>query len=221
MAIGDSAWLRSAFLREAGLQDANEMDDTAELYPRLSVSQQEVQQAIASRYPECLYPAPFALTPSGDHKTFTFGTDTDGNAIVPLGWVQISPSKTAFTGDRFVGWEANVDFIDEGASIRIVSDRSYSGTLWCRAVLTPPDITSGVAPVLNPILARQLIAIYAARDYALEGNENARLANAMQAKIDRKFPELMLALRRRYRGGGAMIDPARWYLSAPDLGTTS
>jgi len=39
----------------------------------------------------------------------------------------------------------------------------------------------------------------------------------MQAMWTEKFNVWMLTYRRRYRGGGALLDPALWYLYAPDI----
>ena len=220
MPVWTSPDLLAAFKREVGLNDANEYDDTTDLYPRLARAQVQLIEAIASRYPNPLYSAPFALTPSADRTTFSFGTDAQGQPILPLGWVQISPNARAFIGDEFVGWVEGTDFLDEGTQIRVTANRTFTGTLYCRAVLTPPDIAAAVDPVIQPVSARALIAVLAARDFAGEGAAQPSLVAAMQAKWNDPltgFPALMLTYRRRYRGGGALLEPRLWYRGSPDL----
>lgn len=219
MADWDSADLLDRFMDEAGIAAANEFTD-AQLYRRLSTAQGKVIREIAARYPKCLYAAPAALTAAGDRKTFSFGTDPNDPTrnIVPMGWVQVSPRLSAFTGDDAYLWTEGVDFLDEGDRIRLPGDRSYSGTLYGRWVPTPPTLTDAVQPILRPAEARDLIVLRATEDFATEGNTEPGLADRMRMKWDREFPIWMLALRRRFRGGGALGDPAQWYLTSPDLG---
>lgn len=222
MPTWDGPAVLKALKLEMGLNDANEYDDTTDLYPRASHAQVKLVERIATVFPNALYPAPFAMTRAGDGKTYSYGTDSSGNAIVSLGSVQIAPTLAAFSGDTFVGWQEGRDFYDEGDHIRIVSNRTYSGTLYVRAVLTPPDITAAVAPVVNPASARALIGVLGAWLFALEGNQNPQLAQAMKVKWDDRdtgFPALMLTLKSRFRGGGAGFDPGRWWFGSPDLGT--
>jgi hypothetical protein len=214
MPLWDGAQLVKQFKLEAGLQDASEMDDSVDICPMLSIAQVKVLNRISAIYPNALYSPPFQLIASADRTTFSFGTDSAGNPIVAKGWVQISPRATAFSGDSFAGWVEGQDFLDEGDKIRVVSNRTYSGTLYCRAVLTPPDITLLVPPVLNPPDARQLIVVQAVKDFAGQGEQNAKVAARMQAKWNEDFPALMLTMRKRFRGGGGMVDSARWYLTA-------
>lgn len=219
MTTWDSADLLRRFKREAGLPDSNEENDTTDLYPILSTAQSEVIREIGVRYPACLYnqQGPTALTASADRKTFTFGNDGNGNPILPLGWVQISPRLTAFSGDDAYLWREGLDFLDEGTRIRLPSDRAYSGTLYGRWIPTPPNITSLVNPVLQPADARDLILIKGVESWAGEGNVRPDLVAAMERKWTKQFPVWMLTFRRRFRGGGALRDPALWYLYAPDL----
>ena len=222
MPVWDGPALVTAFENEAGLEDAHELDVDTDIYPRLSQAQVKLVERIAGIYPDALYSAPFTLTPSVDRKTFSFGNDAQGNPNIGLGWVQIAPNQSAFSGDTFVGWVKDRDFLDEGDKIRIMSNRSWPGTLYCRAVLTPPDITALQPPVINPASARELIAVLAVQRWALEGNQNPRLAQAMASKWtdrDYGFPALMLEYKKRWQGGGAGWDPARWYFAAPDLGS--
>lgn len=218
----DGPFMVARFLAEAGIATANELDTNADIYPRLSTALRHVIRVSASRFANPFYQAPTTLTPSADRKTFSFGLDRDGvSNMTPMGWVQIAPFANAFSGDYFAGWIEGRDFISEGDHIRIPSNRSWSGTLYGRWVPTPPAITAAVAPVLLPIDARELAVIQAVLDWAQEGDQAPDVADRMAGKWKAKWPEYMLMWRRQYRGGGAILDPARWYFAAPDLGSGS
>lgn len=224
MPLWDSVWLVTRFTAEANLPAANELDTTNDLYPRLSMAQQAVIREAASIFPNPFYSqAPTQLTPSSDRKTFSFGLNPNNSAynVTPMGWVQIAPNQNAFSGDTFTGWIEGQDFLNEGDHIRLPSNRSWAGTLWGRWVPTPPDITASVQPILLPIEARCLIVWRTVEEWAEEGNQWPELAAVMAQKQAKHFPRYMLAWRRAYRGGGALIDPSRWWFAASDLGTGS
>lgn len=223
MTTGDygSADCLRRFKNEAGLADANELDDAADLYPLLADAQEEVIRELAARgdVVKALYQAPTTLTAATDRKTFTFGVDPNNpleNAM-PLGWVQISTRLSAFSGDTFIGWREGYDFIAEGNRIRLTSDRSYSGTLYARWVPTPPRLTSAVAPILRPAQARELIVYKAIIAFGRQGAVRPDLVAAAQANWAQKFPIWCLTYRKQYKGGGALNDPSLWYLHG-DLG---
>jgi hypothetical protein len=219
----DAGYCVNRFKAEAGLQDANELDEEDDICPALSRGQSTVFQLIAQRYPKALYQAPKAMIPSADGTTFRYGDDQNGNAIVAMGYVQIAPRLSAFSGDRaFVGWREDIDFLDEGDRIRIPSGRSYAGPLYARFVPTPPviSIDTQTDPILKPADARELIVIQAVKEWAGEGNQRPDLVQGMKTKWADKFPSWMLTFRTRFRNGGALYDPARWYFAAPDLGNT-
>jgi hypothetical protein len=224
MADWDGPYCVTRFIKEAGLEDANELDADTDIYPALSRAQELFIARACQIVPDAFYTsAPFLLTPSADRKTFSFGNDPQGNPNVGMGWVQIAPNANAFSGnDTFVGWVKDRDFYDEGSQIRIGSNRSYSGNLYCRAVLTPPTITALQPPVIDPAIHRRLVVILAVQDWASEGNQFPSLAKTMQGKFDDRdtgFPAAMMTYKKRWRQGGAGWDPARWYFATPDLGS--
>lgn len=212
-----SAFLLKDFKNKAGIQDASEYDDDDDLYPRLSTAQRKVISRIAAIFPNALYSAPTTMTRAVDGKTYTYGTDGNGNALVPAGNVQIATTLSAFSGDYFVGWVEGRDFYDEGDRIRVVSNRSGPATLYWRGVPTAPDITTLVAPILNPALVRELISRQAVIDWGEEGGLLPAVVTAQENGWKRDFPIVMLTYRKRFKGGGGLIEPARWYLYAPDL----
>lgn len=216
--VWGSADLLRRFKRAAGLAAANEEDDAVDLYPILSSAQNEVVRMIASRFTNAMYhlSKPVTLVPSADRTTFSFGEDAQGNPIVPMGWVQISPNIKAFANNSLF-WVDGLDFLDEGVQIRMPNGRAYTGTLYARFVPTPPDISPASPPVLQPADAREMIVQRALIAWAAEGHVRPDLVALAEARWPRAFAEWMLMYRRRFRGGGGLLDPSRWYYGNPDL----
>lgn len=223
MADWDGPFMVARFLAEAGIATANELSVVNDIYPRLSTAQRTVLRMSASRYTNPFYRAPTTLTRAADGKTYTFGADPADPTrnMVPMGWVQIAPYQNAFSGDYFTGWIEGRDFISEGDRIRMPSNRAFGGTLYGRWVDTPANISASVGPSILPIDVAELTVIKAVEDWAQEGDQAPDVTARMTAKFKAKWPEYMLMWRRQYRGGGALLDPARWYFSVPDLGTGS
>lgn len=215
----------AVFRNEAGIPDTGAEFTAANICDRLARAQEKVLAALASRYANAFYQAPTALTTADGGKTFTFGTDAQGQPIVPMGWVQIAPNLSAFTDNLyFTGWVQGRDYLDEGKLIRIPSNRAYGGTLYARFVPYPPDInnasTPKVDPILNPPHARNLIVLRAVSEWAAEGGQKPTLAATAWGKYKNEFVEAMTMYKTRYQTGGGLLDPARWYFATPDLGTT-
>lgn len=224
MADWDSADCLKRLKDAVGLEDASEFDDVADLYPLLADGQEEVVREVAARYPDAFYQAPTLMTASGDRKTFSYG-QVNGQDVMPMGWVQIAPRLSAFTGMFFTGWVNGVEFLDEGTKIRIPSDRTYSGNLYFRGVMRPARITAAVGPSLLPLeIGVPLLVNRAMRKFGLLGNQRPDLVKVAdeewgypKTQTPGLFATAMLTYKRRFRGGGGMIDPAQWYLQSPDL----
>jgi hypothetical protein len=226
MADWDSADCLRRFKDKAGLEDATELDDNIDIYPLIADGQEEAIREVAARYPFALYSAPQLMVPSGDRKTFKY-PQVNGQDSMPMGWVQIAPRLTAFSGDLlFTGWVNGVEFMDEGVQIRIPGDRSYSGDLYFRGVMRPARVTAAVGISLLPLeIGVDLSINRAVRKWAMHGNQAPQLRQLMDEEWGMPkapgagiFATAMLTYKRRFRGGGGMIDPAQWYLQSPDLG---
>lgn len=148
-----------------------------------------------------LYGAPAALSTSDGGFTFTFGTDSNGYALFPMGKVGIYPSLNAIPGSP---WSDGLDYLNEGTRIRIPNNRSYSGTLYWRGITPPADISAGVQPSLFPEMARELITITAVKNFGQAGNLNPDLADQMREAYARAFPRWMLVYRTQFRNGGGL-----------------
>ena len=221
MADWDSTDLALRFVQAAGLETANDLDATTELYPLLADAQEEVVRIIAGIAPDALMEGPVLMTAASVRKTFKYAT-VNGNNVHAMGRVQISPRLTSFVSNRdFVGWDEDVHFINEGDRIRIPGDRTYSGDLYARYIPRPVRITSAVGPSLRPVESNVLTVNRAVKRWALQGNQAPKIAAAMDLEwlgADRRglWPTWALTFKRTHRGGGG-LDPALWWLSSPDL----
>lgn len=223
-AIGDYGRvdLLRRFKDLAGLADGSEIDDDDDIYPLLSDAQLIVTRELAARCCKSLYGAPSLMSTADSGATYTFGASPIDatKKLLPLGWVQISPRLNDFTGDYFTGWQEGVDYLGESDRIRIPANRRYAGTLYARFVPTPPPITAAVDPILRPPEIGELTVIKAVELFAEQGDVSPKLAERMERKWAKSFPIWCHTLKKQFRGGGAMVDPARWYLNV-NLGSGS
>jgi hypothetical protein len=201
VATFDSAWCLAEFDRLAGRPDADEITDATK-YARLAQAQLEVIHDIAAIAPTSLYRTggPTATTTSGG-VVHTFGTDGNGHAVAPLGYVWIGRSTATYPdADLLEG----VDYLNEGTQIRMVNERVESSLYW-NGIPTPADIASGTEPSLRPAPARILIVLKAVKNFAEEGNQNPGLADTMANRYAQEFARWMLVLRTQYRNGGGLV----------------
>lgn len=209
------------FKNEAGLADASEIDDTNDIYPLLSDGQLITNRELALRAAKAFYQAPVAMSSTDGGFTFYFGVSpVDATKkLLPLGWVQISPTLSSFTGDSFAGWQEGRDYVNEGVRIRIPGNRSYAGTLYARFVPTPPPITAAVDPILLPPEVNALTVYKAVELWAGQGDVKPSLVARMEAKWAKEWPSWCSTFKRMHPGNGSSYDPARWYLyTGGDMG---
>jgi hypothetical protein len=202
MAAWDSADLLARFNRYAGRPSSDEISDATK-YARLAEAQSDVIHEIAAIYPYCLYRSagPATLTTS-DNKVYTFGNDGNSVAMGPVGHVKIFRNLADYPDCALV---EGVDYLNEGTQIRIPNNRT-EGTLYWHGIPIPIDIASGgsAEPALRPAPSRVLIVIRAVWNFALEGNRDAALAEAMERKWYREFPKWMLVFKTQFSQGGAL-----------------
>lgn len=188
----------------------------ASKYERLTDAQSQIVTDIAGIFPSCLYPTTTyasipTLTTADSGKTFTFGTDSNGFAITPMGKAMIFSSLNDIPSNP---WREGIDYIAlGGTAIQIPNNNSYTGTLYWRGI-TPPGVlsdTSTTQPVLFPEGARQLIAYRAAINFLLEANRNPELAATYIGIYGRPlgtnpglFAAQMLEWKTQWRGGGVL-----------------
>ena len=206
MPLWDSPYLLDQFNRYAGRPDADAITPATK-YTYLSEGQQKVVAEIATRAPEALVQPPTAMSTTDGGKTWQFGIDVNGFPLFPFGKcgiyrrLQDVPDWPLAEG---------YDYLNEGSQIRIPYNRTYNGTLFFRGVILPPAISATSQPVLLPEPARELITIYAVKNFAQAGNLQADLAAQMAEQWSREFVRWMLVYRTQFRSGGGMAPLTSW-----------
>lgn len=205
-----SAYLLAMFNRLTGRPSADAITPASK-YERLTEAQTAIVTDIAGIFPECLYPTTTPALSTTDSKTFTFGTDSNGFAIAPMGKAAIFrslrdvPSRPMVPGRDFTPLG--------GTSVQIPNDGTYTGPLYWRGI-TPPGVLSDTPttqPVLYPEGARALIAYRAAIAFLTEGGRNLELAAQYAVTYGRPlapnagiFATWMLEWETQWRGGGVL-----------------
>jgi hypothetical protein len=200
-----SANLLTRFNQLSGRPASNDSMSDADKYQRLSDAQQYVIAQAASRAPDAFYPkAAYGSYPTlttSDNQVFTFGTDVNGNPLMPIGKVSIYPSLASIPD---WAWVEGLDYLNEGTQIRIPNNRTWTSTLWYRGIQPVVDITSTNQPALIPVNFRMLIVYEAVRQLSEEGQRNDALADRMLAKYREMFAEYCLVLKTQFSDGGAL-----------------
>jgi len=201
MAKWDGPYMLGAFNRHAGRPASDQIADETK-YVWLSEAQNEVVADIAARMPEVLYtPSAIPMTTTDGGRTFSYGTDADGNPIFPMGKTRIFTQLTAVPE---AAWVPGFDYLDLGWRIEIPNNRTYAGPLYWRGIAPPPDITATSPPVIMPPPARELITFTAVKNFGQAGNINPDLAALATELWSRSFPRWMLTFKTQYASGGVL-----------------
>lgn len=198
MATFDAAWCLAELNFACTRPATDEITDVTK-YRYLSVGQRNVIADIASRAPWVLYGAPTALV-TADNKVFTFGTDTNGYAVFPIGKVKLYTSLSSVADNPL---REGYDYLQEGNQVRIPNNGTYSSTLYWRGITPPVDIDATHQPVLMPPDARQLIVLDAARRFQRDQGRRDD-ANSLLTDYALAFAKYMLVYKTQYRSGGAL-----------------
>lgn len=201
-----ATYLLDALKRFVGRSMPADSITDASYYRRLSEAQSGIVADTAAICPHVFYPTVgYSAMPTlttTDQQTFTFGTDSDGNAISPIGKVGIYPSLDSIPS---YPWRAGYDYIPLGTTaIQIPNDNTYTGTLYWRGVTMPGVIDGTHEPVLEPLSSRILIPLRAAVAFLEEGGRNLPLATTYQSRYDREWANWLVTWRTSYRAGGAL-----------------
>ena len=198
----ESADLLTRFNQMAGRPstEGGTLTDTIK-YQYLADAEEYTIGRIASIAPKVLYGAPVALTTADGGLTFTFGTDANGYSLMPLGRATIYDSLASIPGGA---WAPGVDYLDEGATIRMPNNRTFTGTLYWYGISPPHRLDASNQPVLLPPHARMLYVIKAVADFAGNGVRNAVLEERLLERYEREFGTVMTELRKHFSAGGAM-----------------
>ena len=194
-----SPYLLDLFNRYASRPAVDEVPDTQK-YRWLAEAQTGVVADIAARIPDVLYGPPIAMSTSDGGKTFTFGTDSNGYPVFPMGNVRV------FTGLNNVPdfpLQEGYDYTSEGTLVRVPNNRTLSGTLYWQGISPPVDITATTPPSLYPEASRNLIALEAARRFQKTQNR-PDLAQDLAEDYAKELPRWLLVWRRQFSNGGAL-----------------
>lgn len=208
MATFDSPYLLALFNRLAGRPTADAVTDVTK-YQWLNEAQQELVSAMAAVCPNVLYPTGALPTMSTvDSSIFTFGTDTNGYPIAPIGKAGL---YTSLQHVPDTPWREGVDYLNEGSQIRIPSNGTYTGTLYWRGITMPADLDATHAPALYPAASRVLLAYLATMNFSTAFTVNLPLADEMRAYLGTPwgqgpgaFARWCLTWRTQFRAGGVL-----------------
>ncbi len=213
MATYDSVDLLALTRIECRQPITSDFPQDGDVYQMLSRGQEDVLFRLSVTVPESQYGAPTLLTSADGGNTFTFGTDSDGNNIFPLGAVEIYRTLQA-VGDTNQACSSPDDYLFEGDRIRVPNAMTWSGPGPYARWITPPlKITASVQPVIKPIQARECLVYFgASKLWRVLGN-NDMAAAAMQ-DYERCFARNQLAMRVQFQNQNAIagLGPnGQWY----------
>lgn len=132
----------------------------ADIYAALAEAENEVKRRILPVCPWLILQAPTAMSSSDSGLTWTFGNDSDGNAISPLGAYAIYRQRSDIPDFPL---QRGVDYQDEGIRIRMPNNRASSiqwpdaSTPWFYGNLPTVTIGSSNEPTLVPVDRRELL----------------------------------------------------------------
>lgn len=170
MATYDSADLLARLARITRLPATRTYPTDPDLYALLTEAQSLVMVELATHAPAAVLSAPRLMSTDDSGATWTFGTDGDGDRIVPMGYAEVylTNGGRPLFASSYAGGEGDVVF--EGDHIRMPRGRTRTfdaGPYW-RGVVPPLALNAGSAPVV-PKPARMLIVYRAAALLASEG----------------------------------------------------
>jgi hypothetical protein len=164
----DQAWLFQRLRRELRRPQNDQALSKEVAYEYLTEAQDDVFRMIAAIAPEENYGAPVAMTTTDGGYTYQFGFEPTGEAIEPLGHVEVYSSLTGLPLVAGSYFDPNTDYVIEGSSIRFPGGRKWKWSTgpFARFAKAPPEIDDDTGPVLQPFRARTLIVHRAAEKWA-------------------------------------------------------
>lgn len=124
---------------------------------------------------------------------FTFGYDADGNALYPVGAVQLFYDQTCNPDSPL---QENVDFLMEGNKIRMPDNTPWSGPIpYFQSLLLPLTLSATVPPVLRPVQSRCLIVDAACVRYCEDTSTDAAI---FQKRYERHWTQNIAMIQTQY-----------------------
>ena len=143
-------------------------------YIYLSRGQREWLMTIATIAPEANMSAPTLLSSADGNVTYTFGLDSDGLPILPIGHVELYDGPRGLLLRPGTYDDPSCDYVIEGNTVRFPGNvsRTYHNGLYARYTNPQPaDIGASQEPTLQPVNARSLIGYRALILYAQESGD--------------------------------------------------
>jgi hypothetical protein len=135
------------------------------------------------------------LTFTPDPNVFTFGADGDGNAILPIGTVEVYGSLAGIPGGAL---KPGVDFLIEGTRLRGLNNQPWAGPgPYVRYIVPPTKISATVAPTLQPVQMRECCIYDAATTY-YRITKDADMVAASAQQFEEAYLQHLLALRVQF-----------------------
>ena len=172
MAKLDSADLLAKCQRAAMRPTTDAQQSPADWYAFLSEAQDEYYNTFAAICPQVLYSPPTVMTTADGGLTYTFGVDSDGRNIFPMGSVEVRTSPNSSVLVPTTDWSNTGGFVQEGDHIRWPNGRKLTfGTTGPTArFIAPPGIIDDThQPTLMPYSARLLLVYRACAKWARRG----------------------------------------------------
>ncbi len=200
MAAYDSVDLLARLRLQIRRPTADESLTDAQAYQLLTDAQQIAFEDITVRAPFANMTAPTLMTSSDSGRTYVFGTDANGDAIAPLGHVQIYRNTACVPDSPLIEGQ---DYLNEGTKIRIPNNRTMPAPYW-QGVLPPAAISAASAPTLLPATSRVMVVYKAAALYASLGD--LRDASKYESMYADAMAKHLLRLKTEFmnQGGYAM-----------------
>lgn len=226
MSLFDSADLLSRLRIRIARPTADEASPDATLYVLLGDAQRRVVEMLAAHAPEAMLGPLTKLTTSDNGATYTFGTDSDATlGLTPVGGLVLLASKNGPVITPATEWDVGADSFLWDATTGVVRwpggrSRTFTDGPYARWVQVPGLLDGTNAPTLRPKQARDLIVYEAA---ALFAERLGMDASAHRMAFDRRWPEVLLALKAQFLGSGRRAFGARPYrwVDAGELGGAS
>lgn len=209
MASYDSVDLLARLRLQIRRPTADESLTDVQAYQLLTDAQQFAFEDITVRAPFANMNAPTLMTSSDSGRTYVFGTDTNGDAISPLGHVQLYRNLACVPDSPLVEGQ---DYLNEGTKVRSPNNRVMPAPYW-QGVLPPTPISASSAPTLVPAASRVMLVYKAAALYASLGD--LRDATKYETMYAEAMAKHLLRLKTQFmnQGGYAMRgrDNVAWW----------
>ena len=170
MASFDSTDLLARSKRLAQRPSTDQQQSDADWFSFLGESQDHWVGQFALHCPWVLMGAPTQLTSADSNETYTFGTDADGDNLVPLA-VVVYAKKDGRILRPGTYWDSAADYVWEGDKIRFARGKTkdFTDGPFARFITPPGEISASIEPTLKPKRARILLVYHAVALWASRG----------------------------------------------------